>query len=397
MPKRIFKAGDKLTVEIERLAVGGRGVARHDGLVIFVQDAAPNEQIEIELTLVKKNFAEARMLQILRPSPHRIVPPCPVAGVCGGCSWQHIRYDEQLRQKREIVRDALRKFSGFDVSSEQSVETVVASPKQFRYRNRIQLHHSRGLLGFFKRGSHTIVDINDCLITEESLALRLPSLRHEFSPRAPGRFELYLQEDGRSSIRNTANSKTLLDHEEAMSPAFAQVNTPQNSQLIEAVVRTFVEELGVDYRGLVLDLYAGNGNFTFPLAESLPNATFASAELNPESVISARKRAQGSYAFRDFEIVQSDVGQFLNKRSFGREAAVLLDPPRTGCTPDVLQELVKKTPRLIAYVSCHPVTLARDLSRLKEANYQLRLVRPFDMFPQTDHIEVLAVLHHFPN
>src|SRR4051812_39963877 len=119
-----MKRGDRLTVHIDRLAVGGRGVARADGLVIFVSDAAPDEDAEVELTLVKKNFAEARLLRVLKASPARRAAPCPVAAVCGGCSWQHISYDEQLKQKGQLVTESLKRHSGF---SEFTVEAVVPS------------------------------------------------------------------------------------------------------------------------------------------------------------------------------------------------------------------------------------------------------------------------------
>jgi 23S rRNA (uracil1939-C5)-methyltransferase len=165
---RKLRTGDVMTVNIDRLSIGGRGVTRHEGLVIFVPDSAPGDILEIKLSFVKKNFAEGRIERILTPSLERIQPPCPVAGVCGGCSWQHISYAEQLKQKHALVIEALRKFSGhFDPLKPEllieKVSAVVPSPSEFRYRNRIQLHHAPGVrgahLGFYKRGTRQIVDI----------------------------------------------------------------------------------------------------------------------------------------------------------------------------------------------------------------------------------------------
>ncbi len=400
--ERKHKRGDRLQVQVEKLAVGGKGVARHEGLVIFVSDAAPEEKVEIELTFVKKNFAEARLLRVLSPSRFRITPPCPVAGICGGCSWQHVEYEEQLRQKRLLVAESLRKFSGqsFEVDN---VLPVIASPKPFRYRNRVQLHHSGPKLGYHRRGSHDIVDIEDCPITEEVLAQRIPILKKELAHLKAGRIEIAITTDGK--IRERKSGKQDQADEpasEVTGPAFSQVNTEQNRNLIDFVLKAFVEEIsketGKETPGGVqidiYDLYSGSGNFTFPLADQFPQARLIAAELNAEAVALGRERAEreSSKRARTIEFHEADIETFLEGRSFSTRSFVLLDPPRAGCGLAVMEKLAEAQPEAIVYVSCHPVTLARDLKTLIEKGYEVLSVQPFDMFPQTDHIECVARL-----
>lgn len=384
---------DIIEITIDRLSVGGRGVGRTSGLVVFVTGAAPGETLEVELTSVKKNFAEAKLKRIVRASPHRIEAPCPVFGICGGCTWQHVSYEEQLRQKREIVRSSLAKFSGFDVSAEDSVEPTVASPNEFRYRNRIQLHRGNGRVGFTKRGSHDIVDIDDCPITEVVVSNAIRDLRSDMPYKGRDRVEIFLSEDGDVKRRGGSRSETADDGtEEHTGPAFAQVNRRQNDRLIEGVVDAFSRLVPTSTEATLFDLYAGNGNFTFPLAKRFTNARLVSVELNAANSKLAKERAEREFPGRIIEVDNVDVAKALATTPPSRDDVVLLDPPRTGCDPIVMRALVQAAPKAIVYVSCHPVTLSRDLRVLRDAGWKLSAVRPYDMFPQTDHVEALAVL-----
>lgn len=385
-----LKSGDTIRVHIDRLSTGGRGVARHEGLVVFVPDTAPDEDVEVQLTFVKKNFAEAKLKTILHPSPFRVAPPCPVAGVCGGCSWQHVAYSEQLNQKREIVRDALRKFSGFDMSDPDFVREVVASPRTFRYRNRIQLHSDGKHLGFHRRGSHQIIDIADCMISEEALVDRFAEVRESFS-NSRGRIELFSTESGEVAMRNASVPANTADDENS-ELAFSQVNTAQNQNLIDFVIEVLKNKLKVPPDSKIFDLYAGNGNFTFPIAKEFPRVEVASAELNSRSVKAAKDKARKDFSNRSLRIELRDVAEFLANENEAEASTIVLDPPRVGCTPEVMEEIRRLAPENIVYISCHPVTLARDLSKLGRETYQLLEVQPFDMFPQTDHVETVAVL-----
>lgn len=387
MVTKQFQRGDRLTVKIERLSAGGRGVARADGLVVFVPAVTPNELVEIELTLVKKNYAEARLLRVIEAGPSRVTPPCPVANVCGGCNWQHVAYDEQLRQKRALVADALRKFSSFEIDVEM-IEETVPSPKKFRYRNRIQLHHSGPRLGFHKRSSHELVDIDDCLIAEETLAAEIPSLKKKLAHEKKGRVELYLTRDGKAELRKfSANT----GDRESGGLGFSQVNTAQNEQLIRHVVGIFENLVAIERPERIFDLYAGSGNFSFPLAASFRDIPITAVELNHESVEEGNRQLRSS-DLQNLWFAESDVFEYLRKDPPKERDFLLLDPPRTGCTAEVISLLAVKRPEHIVYVSCNPVTLARDLRPLNEAGYGLLRVTPFDMFPQTDHVETVALL-----
>lgn len=402
---KTFRRGDRLNVHVDRLSVGGRGVARHQGLVIFIDLAAPDEDVEIELSNVKKNFAEARLIRVIKTSPHRVTPPCPVAGVCGGCNWQQVSYPEQLKQKRALVIESLRKFSGFALS-EQQVAEVVASPNEFRYRNRIQLHHSGPRAGFHKRGSHEIVDIDDCPITEKKIACEIPRIKKEFVHRKAGRIELYLSQDGEFSVRDLSSTdERAADNQnlDEVGPAFAQVNTAQNIRLIDFVIERLKISVDRSRPAKIYDLYAGSGNFTFPLARALPELPLIAVELNKESVERATAVIERDFKHhRDICFVQSDVGAYLAGHSLGNEivsqaSAVLLDPPRTGCGPEVMASLASARPQEIVYVSCHPVTLSRDLQALSQCGYGVEVIQPFDMFPQTDHVETVIHLRLDPS
>ena len=386
------RIGERLQLKIDRLAVGGRGVGRSGALVIFVPDVAPNETVEVEITLVKKNYAEARLVAVVTASPSRMEPPCPVAGVCGGCNWQHIAYHEQLLQKRELVRESLRKFSGFDVSSDALVQPVIASPRPLRYRNRIQLHHSGKEIGYFRRGSHALVAIEDCPIAESPIAAEIPRLRAELSNQPAGRIEVFVTEDEQVLTRkpDLYESDEQDDLEGGMGFAFSQVNTQQNRNLVSLVISTFVMKFLDVTSPAIFDLYAGSGNFTFPLAKSFPKATITAVELNRDSV--SRGEAKSSQTGQSIRWAQSDVGSFLKSNPIPENSGVLIDPPRTGCTPDVVEALANSRLQFLVYVSCHPVTLSRDLKAFSNAGFTLESVQPFDMFPQTDHVETLVIL-----
>lgn len=401
--------GQTVQVKIERLSVGGRGVGRVGGenddrkVVVFVPDTAPGERVEVEIVFTKKSYAEARLLKILEKSEARVVPPCPVAGVCGGCNWQHLSYPEQLTWKQELVRESLKKFSGFDVSAEDSVQAVVPSPDEFRYRNRVQFHHQNGRFGFFQRGSHNIVDINDCPITEEAITSQIPEFRKQFASKSPGRFEAYVSQEGPVRTRGpglqessqTASAESQEEEQGGLSFSFSQVNTKQNVNLVSSLVAHFVERARLQKStepAHLYDLYAGAGNFTFPLLKAFPDATITSVELNAQSVARGKEITATEFPNSKVKWHQSDVLTFLQRHVFPPQSLVLIDPPRTGCDPEVMQLLAASKISYLAYISCHPVTLARDLKFLKEAGYQLSSVQPFDMFPQTDHVETLALL-----
>jgi 23S rRNA (uracil1939-C5)-methyltransferase len=376
----------QIQVKIEKMAIGGAGIARHDGLVIFVAQAAPGDELLVEITTKKKNFAEANILKIIKPGPGRRETPCAVANVCGGCNWQHITEEEQRHQKESLVLETLKKFNP---QLEFQYLPIKESPRVLRYRNRIQPKFNSGKFGFFARNSHDIVAINDCLISEEALTAKFPEVKNwaeEKKSKETLRMEMYIsdQEEVRYGL--------ITDEDDGV--GFSQVNRFQNEDLLQtALAWAKIEEGKPDYTQ-VFDLYAGSGNFTFPLLEQFKNSQITAVELNSKLV----DRGRASNKNKRLKYFLSDVESYLKRASITQNDLVVLDPPRAGASEYIMRALASAKPKKIIYISCHPVSLARDLKwffdwnqRLGH-NYRLSRVQAFEMFPQTDHVETIAEL-----
>jgi 23S rRNA (uracil1939-C5)-methyltransferase len=372
-------SSETLEVEIEKLSFGGDGIARKDGLVYFVPLSAPGDILKVQTTEKKKNFARAEIIEILKPGPSRIAAPCPYFGRCGGCAWQHITYEEQLRQKQLIIQEQL----SHHLSSKTEILPIIGSPKSFRYRNRIQLKFDGKNLGFHARQSHQIVDIDDCLITEEIVAAEIPKLKAELKGR-----------EAIPKIEVLQTPQGLVQRSFEGSPyegvAFAQVNTAQNENLIQTVLK-WMEPLEPK---MLFDLYAGSGNFSFPLLKKFPKSSMTSVELNEKSVQAANQYLrEQNLSPAKIRFYLSDVELFLKRQVLDPEAVMLLDPPRTGCSENTIRYLAVQPLKRIFYISCNPAALARDLGRFKSlGSWTPVRIQPFDMFPQTDHVETLVEL-----
>ncbi len=380
----------QLTVTIEKLAIGGSGIARHDGFVVFVPDAAPGDELLVEITTKKKNFAEAQIVNILKSGPSRRTPPCPIADRCGGCNWQHVVEFEQRRQKQTMVQEILKKFLPVHDFEFLPIQT---SPS-LRYRNRIQPKYHRGKFGFFARRSHAIVEAADCPITEETITNEFAHIKSEMDKTYANskdiqRLEIYLDQHEKP--------QWLLMGEEKEGVGFSQVNRFQNEDLL----RTALEwSRGPQYER-IFDLYAGGGNFTFPFAAQYSNLPIIAAELDSKLVQRATERIQKDDSLnKRVRFYLSDVDSFMRKTKFQPKDLVLLDPPRAGADEATMKALAHAGVERIIYISCHPASLARDLKYFFEAQEQtsssrtlkLRRVQCFEMFPQTDHVETIAEL-----
>jgi 23S rRNA (uracil1939-C5)-methyltransferase len=365
-----LKPKNSLTLKIESLSYsGGRGVGRADGLVVFVPGTAPGDLVEVQITEQKPRFAEAKVVKILEPSPSRRTPPCPVADRCGGCSWQHVSYDEQIRQKDKILRDALRK-----VEKVQKFEwlPLVRAPEEFNYRNRVQLQVRDGRCGFFAKGTRDLVVVEQCLISEAGINFQIKNLTAE--QLKSSRIEIAIRADG--------SSVTMLEQRDPEEALFSQVNTAQNANLI----RLMLERID-DTPEWIFDLYCGSGNLTVPLAASFPGVPVHAVDLSRASIQRAPK-------LRKVEFTAGDVGAVLNGiKPQNGSGLVVLDPPRTGCDKKVVDQVLRHRPRQIVYISCNPATFARDVERFVDNNhYRLHSVQGLDMFPQTEHVELVASL-----
>ncbi|MBX3020596.1 MAG: class I SAM-dependent RNA methyltransferase [Bdellovibrionales bacterium] len=358
---------DTVELTIDSLSYnGGRGVGRTDGVVIFVPGTAPGDRVRVRLTVRKPRFAEADLLEILEPSSVRRTPPCPVAGRCGGCSWQHVSYSAQVEQKKKILNDSLRRLQGFEVLP------FLAAPAEFHYRNRIQLQIQNGRYGFFGKRSHELVAIEECWIAEPALnekmrGLSLSDLSHN------RRLEIALGEDNKLHL--TTGDR---DPEAAL---FSQVNRAQNLVLQQRILQ--LVQIRPDW---LMDLYAGAGNLTLPLVTHFPSVPLLAAELSRASVERGKAKAP-AILWR-----VGDVAKVLRgERPRSGSGLIVLDPPRPGCEIEVIEQLKRHRPQQIIYVSCNPSTFARDAERLLP-DYRLEKVQGLDMFPQTEHVELIASL-----
>lgn len=372
---------DLLELEIEKLSFGGDGIGRLDGLVYFIPFSAPGDRLKVRVTEKKKNFARAEIVEILKAGPSRTSPPCPVFGRCGGCTWQHISYEEQLRQKQQIVEEQMARV----LPSGVKAAPIVPSPEPFRYRNRIQLKFDGQNLGFYARQSHDVVDISDCPITEKVLADEISPLKAKLrSDRSKSIAKIELLRTPENKI------ETAFEDSPYEGVGFSQVNTGQNQNLTKMTL----EWMQAHSADMIYDLYAGAGNFTFPLQRAYPKSQLIGVELNDKSVKLAQKQIQTmNLPPSRMRFYLSDVELFLKRNILQTDSLVLLDPPRAGCSENVIRSLAHQKLKRIFYISCNPSALARDLERLKALGCWVPArVQPFDMFPQTDHVETLVEL-----
>ncbi|MEQ1860551.1 MAG: TRAM domain-containing protein [Chthoniobacteraceae bacterium] len=348
---------DLLVLHIEDIAFGGKGVARHDGQVIFVPFTVPGDTVTAQIVKQKKNFAEARAVKLMTPSSDRVDAPCPYFSGCGGCMYQHLRYDAQLAIKSKQVADALRRVAKLD---DVPMRPIVGSTNTYGYRNRIRVHRSEGVTGFFTFESRRLIDVEQCILAQPDVNKALRKLRNSKVP------------DGDYSLRAPGGA----------GPFFEQTN----EQVTRALVGMVDAALRRD-QALLVDAYCGGGLFAKALVEHAEK--IVGIETNAAAIKHARKDASTKENY-----VEGDVAAKLGDILAGHDAertTVLLDPPSEGVNPAVTDILLAAKPSEIGYISCNPATLARDISRIK-AGYRLESVTPLDMFPQTAEIEIFAHL-----
>ncbi len=388
----------RIEFEITGMAHGGSAIGRHEGKAIFVPYAIVGETIGARIVEDKGNFARGELIEIVAPSENRVEPRCPHFGVCGGCHWQHIRYEAQLEFKRQIVSDQLARIGGI---KEAVVHPTIGSPNEWQYRSHVNLHRTLdGQLGFVTTDDRTVMTINECHIIRPELV----SLFEQFKDKRlkPEQQRVRLQvgsqstetlaaanvgdETGSDETRTIMGTGkvhyTIKDHIfEVSVGSFFQVNLPQTETLVNLVL----ERLALQGSEHILDLYSGVGLFSAFLAPEARKIT--AIESYPPAVADARVNLG---KFSNIKVMQGTVEQLLTRFLQGHFDAAVIDPPRAGMKPAALDELIKCKPRKVIYVSCDPATLARDAKKLVGAGYRLVDVQPVDMFPQTYHIESVA-------
>jgi tRNA/tmRNA/rRNA uracil-C5-methylase (TrmA/RlmC/RlmD family) len=366
--------GGKALLSITDIAFGGEGVARIEDFVIFVPFVAPGEEVEAEVIEVKKRFARAKLLRVVKPSAERIQPPCAYFGECGGCQYQHLAYTTQLKLKHKQIADIFQRLGELDANL---VAEVIPCPEPYGYRNRIMIRSQwdkfkQGLnIGFIRADNRLVVDIEECKIAEPALNAQIKEVRLNPPPKGGLKVVLRIAPEGWDVPRDS----------------FFQNNLFLLPKMVEVVGAQF-KQGGCRH---LIDVYCGVGFFGIELANLAES--FVGVEYDRLAIKAARHNAATRH-ITNGEFVSGPAEELLPgllQRNDPGATTVLLDPPRKGCRPELLDLLRRTRPAQIIYVSCQPATMARDLKTLcAENTFKVQQVVPLDMFPQTAHVECVA-------
>lgn len=406
---------ETIPLRIEKMVHNGLGFARRGGQACLVKYAIAGELVKARIDCEHRQFLEATVIDVVEASPERVQPPCPLFYSCGGCHLQHMSYEQQLISKTQALADSLQRIGKI---SEPDIPHPLASPEHLHYRIKTGLKvelRTEPVIGLYQEKSHTLINLERCLLLNEKLNQALPLLRTQYqekplvkatvqsidmllcrtpetilvragsSPRKTRSFSLSLR-SGRFTPCPQGAHDTVRDlNVIRTADSFCQVNASHNENLI-AVVLDFLQP-GPSRR--ILELYCGSGNFSLFLARQ--GASVFGIEANPVAVEQARLNAlNNSIAGCRFEA--ADVNTVRLTRLPFKPDSVLLNPPRSGCGGSSIQQILTLKPETIVYVSCNPATLARDIHLLCNGGYRLERMQPLDMFPQTCHIETVVKL-----
>ncbi len=380
---------DEVEVTVEKLVAGGDGLARVDGIPIFVPRAAPGDRARVRLVERRPDYGRAEIVELLSPGPGRREPPCPYFVDCGGCQLQHIEDALQVRYKAEAVVETLSRVGGVKVPP--SLEVVAG--EAWGYRLRTQLHTGRDAeggvqVGYFARGSHTLVPVRACPILDPALEAQIPTLPERLTGEPPSRLDLLVGDGGALSAAPVVED---LPHGEVPltvgdftyrldARCFFQAHRTLVGRLVAAAIGGWEGAAAVD-------LYAGVGLFSLPLGRRYRSVV--AVEGDRVSARYARGNAK-RHRLPHVAVVPQAVESWVGQLPSGLDR-VLVDPPRDGLATPVRKALLLRLPERITYVSCHAATLARDLRELL-GRYRLESLALFDLFPQSGHMESVAQL-----
>jgi len=390
---------DFLELTIERIVHNGLGLARSQGKVIFIPAVAPDERVVCQIEDEQKNYAYARLVQVLEPSPHRIIPECPYFPLCGGCQLAHIDYPYQLQLKREILAEALKRITKLNLPD---IEAPVASVSIFGYRLRLRFHIQNQKIGFQAQKKKEFIQIEDCLLAREEIQEAIPALKNliqrpslsqareievDFNPESSEVLARLFPSDKVFIYRNQEFVQSSLARKDLLRLlSFAQPNFEQNLNL-----RKLLSLLAQNLKARTgLELFSGAGNLSFELAKILEK--LVSVEIN-QSAIELAEIRKAELGFNNIQLLAQSSESYLNyalKKGLSYDL-IILDPPRAGAKKEI-EKIISIKPKAIIYASCEPTTLARDIKKLLSAGYQLEKIIPLDMFPQTFHIESVSLL-----
>jgi 23S rRNA (uracil1939-C5)-methyltransferase len=394
-PAGSAQLGDEVDVEIESIASGGEGVGRIAGRVVFVPFTAPGDRVRARISAIGRRHLRAEIVAVVAPSPARRAPRCRHFGECGGCDLQHVTAAAQREIKARIVRDALERIGG--IAWDRPIEVRHAGDPGRRSRAELRIERradGSARIGYLREHTHELCAIDECPVLVPELESAISDmLRGRIAiPTSATRAYLAAGDDGVALEFADANDASLGAAEVRVRVAgFEHVHGARDFfQSNRALVDALVEEAVGDARGdLALDLYCGGGLFSLPLARRF--ARVVGVEAHAGSVERARGAARAN-AIENATFEHADVARWLRDERDVRPDLVLLDPPRRGAGAEVIAAIAHLEPRAIRYVSCDPATLARDLGLLACREYALSSVVALDMFPETAHVETVAVL-----
>ena len=443
----MLREGAVYPAVIEGYASGGEGVARIGGMAVFVKGALRGERVEAFIEHSGHSAAWGRVERLVDPSSARIKPDCPYYGVCGGCQFRHMTYEEELEAKRQRVEDALRRIGGADLP----VSVIHGAENTLRYRNKVQFPVADGAIGYYKGRTHQVVDIGDCLLQPEADTACRAAVKEWME-----RFGVpaYDERTGRGLVRHlflrtnsvgevlccvVANGKTLpheaelVDGLRAAAPGLAGVVLSVNTRKTNVILgrefctlwgRDWLEEelcghtfrlsvpsffqvnraqaealyrRALDFAGLtgvetVVELYCGIGTISLTLAERAGQVI--GVEVVPQAVEDAKENARRNGLAHKTRFECGDAAELAARleREGVRPDAVVVDPPRKGLAPEVVDTIAKMDPDRVVYVSCDPATLARDVKRFGALGYAPERAEAVDLFPRTAHVETVVLM-----
>ncbi len=364
--------------------------------VVMVPFTLPGEKVRARIFRNHKNFSEADVVAVLTPSPHRIDPKCLLFGRCGGCQYQHLTYAEQLAWKQRQVGELLQHMAGVEFP----VAPVIGSPQEFGYRSKITPHFNPPRdgepwpIGFLRQGTRfDILDVPHCPIATDAINARLPEVR----ARVHGQRATYTR--GATLLLREASGTVTTDYDAVVTETVGHLklrflardffqNNPFILPAFTDYVRTQAATSGAKF---LVDAYCGSGLFALSAAPSFTQV--AGIELSESSIRFARENATAN-GIANVSFQAGDASAIFAGLTFpAAETAVIIDPPRKGCDESFLSQLFAYGPRAVVYVSCDPATQMRDLKGFLAAGYTLTAVQPFDLFPQTRHLECVITLH----
>jgi 23S rRNA (uracil1939-C5)-methyltransferase len=360
-------------LKIEDVAFGGKGVAREHGKAVFVPYTIEGELVSAEIVREKKQFAEAELVEVKQSSSHRVRPECPYFGRCGGCVYQHIDYQHQLAIKWRQVRDALQRIGKL---KDVHMRPIIPSPRQYAYRNRITVHARDGVIGFFRRDSHQLIDVERCPISRDEVNRALAELREQRHVR-----------DRHYTLRTAPEPRV-----------FSQVNNE-----VAGALRDLIVDLVLPNQDLLIDAYCGAGFLAKALLDKFDRVIGVDWDRFAIAAANENATEKETYIAGDVESELQKVGAVhLNRPTCENDTldgrlrsiaptTMIVDPPATGLSGAVRKAISELAPKNLIYVSCNPPTLARDLKELQH-KFAVNSITPLDMFPQTAGIEVLAHL-----